>query len=123
MIKNYNQFNESIKSLLIGPTEEEIWKNFEKMTPDEILILSCKMGYMRGVKKSLEMGSDVNSPAAMVNSIFNKNYDITQYLLENGAEEGYAAFILNRYDRKYPPNLEKIKNKKYSFVDEYGNPL
>ena len=27
MITKYNQFNESIKSLLVGPTKDEIWKN------------------------------------------------------------------------------------------------
>ena len=42
MITKYKQFNESIKSLLVGPTKEEMWKNlgYDKSfdTPEEFFL-------------------------------------------------------------------------------------
>lgn len=110
---------------MVGPTEEEIWNNIKDLTPDEILILCCKMGYMKGVIKSIEMCADINTPSAMVKSIYYNNYDITKYLLENGAQEEYCGLLLKLYQKNhiYPSFLLKIldKYKDTTFVDENGN--
>ena len=42
MITKYNKFNESIKSLLVGPTKDEVWENlgYDRTfdTPEEFLL-------------------------------------------------------------------------------------
>ena len=53
MIKNYKQYNESIKSLLVGPTEEEevIKGLIENMkTPDIMIEKCCKLDLLKGIE-------------------------------------------------------------------------
>ena len=60
MIKNYKQHvKESLLDKLKGPTEEDIWNLIKNCDPDSMLVKSCEIGYLQGVKKSLEIGADM----------------------------------------------------------------
>jgi len=85
MIKNYKQFNEGIKSLLVGPSEEEIWNNIKDLSPEALLIKSCKSGLLIGVKFAIEKGVNIHIAEDIPLRITSKNnnYDIVEYLLTN----------------------------------------
>lgn len=79
MITKYSLFNESIKHLLKGPTEDEIFDNLKDSTPNELLKKSCKIGFLKGVNYALENGADLYLTDGMVLSemkeILKLNYD------------------------------------------------
>ena len=74
MIKNYIQFNEGIKHLLKGPTEEEIIKKI-KSNPTQLLIKSCEIGNLNLIKYAIEQGGDINFknnyPLRVTSELFN----------------------------------------------------
>ena len=45
-ILNYSKFNESIRNLLVGPTEEEAHDFIRNLNPNDMLIKSCNIGYL-----------------------------------------------------------------------------
>jgi len=110
MITDFIKFNESIKHLLVGPTEDEIMDNFLKLSPNEMLIKSCKIGSLNGVKIALQRGAKVSyNNFECLSILWNLEYgDIYNFLRE-----------------KYPPTTEeffeslidgiKIKPKKNNF--------
>lgn len=49
-----------IKELLVGPTIDEVLYNFKDLSPSELLMKSCKIGLLDGVKIALEKGVDLN---------------------------------------------------------------
>ena len=61
MIKNYNQFNESLLDNLEGPNEEDILDKLKNLSSDDLLIKSSEIGSLGGVIKALRMGADINS--------------------------------------------------------------
>ena len=92
MIKRYKQFNEGIKKLLKGPTEEEVWKNFEGMTPDELLSVSSKINFVKGVEKALEDGAELNSDSTQESfryAIFKGSIDVAIFLIYKGIDLYY----------------------------------
>ena len=85
------QFNEGIKHLLVGPTEEEIFNYLEldKITdPDQLLIKSIEEGLLYGVKKALKMGANINynSDDALGYACDSHNSELVEYLLNKGAD-------------------------------------
>lgn len=66
MITKYSLFNESIKHLLKGPTEDEIFDNLKDSTPNELLRKSSKVGFLKGVNYALEKGADLYLTDGMV---------------------------------------------------------
>jgi len=55
MIKKYNQFiNESLLDKLEGPTEEEMWENIKVLPLIQILDISIKNDFVKGLKYALE---------------------------------------------------------------------
>ena len=48
----------SLKDKLVGPTEEEVLDNLKYLYPDDMLIKSCKNGFLKGVEVALERGAD-----------------------------------------------------------------
>ena len=57
MIKKYKQYNEGIKHLLVGPTDDEL-KDYIKINPSRALLTYCKKNNLELVKLSLESGAD-----------------------------------------------------------------
>ena len=89
MITKYNKYNESIKSLLVGPTEEEIIDNISKLSPNDMFKTSIKCNMLEGVKKSIELGADVlnfyngNYGLSLQSISYNCNLEIFEYLINN----------------------------------------
>lgn len=86
MIKKYNLFKESLLDKLKGPTEENIWNLIKNYDPDSMLVKSCEIGYLQGVKKSLEMGADINydNSLSLYLAVENNHINIVKYLIKNG---------------------------------------
>jgi len=92
-IKKFNEFNESIKSLLIGPTKEEIMNNLLKLSPIDMFWKSVKNGILDGLKKSIELGVNIhidNDRTIRIAS-FQEHYDIVKLLLENECDPNKCA--------------------------------
>jgi len=56
MIKKFKQYNESIRNLLVGPTEDEVLKSLINLPPYELLVKSCEIGLIKGIKLALGQG-------------------------------------------------------------------
>ena len=111
MITKYNQFNESIKSLLVGPTKEEIWKSFgydqSFDTPEEFLLyvidgisIKVQTKYTKSIfwvkndkllfeqdLKNKELFVDYESIWVVFEKIFNLEYKEIQSFISNIVEE------------------------------------
>jgi len=61
MITKYKQFNEGIKSLLVGPSIEEVKNNISKMRPIDQLNASVEIDYVDGIKNALKNGVNMDS--------------------------------------------------------------
>ena len=87
MIKNYKQFNESLKDKLVGPTEDEVLDNL-KLRPNDLLLKSCKIGFLKGVEIALNRGADVHihGDYPLKYASVNGHIEIVKYLLNNGAD-------------------------------------
>jgi len=57
MIKKFKTYNESIRHLLVGPTEEEIIKWY-KNNPDKLLSISYENNNIKGIKTALGEGAN-----------------------------------------------------------------
>ena len=88
MITRFEKYNENIKSLLVGPTEKEVWDNFKKLSPDQLLLKSSKIGFIKGVKLALDKGADVHvfEDEPLLAASENGHTDIVKLLLDRGAD-------------------------------------
>jgi len=88
MIKKFKQYNESVKSLLVGPSEEEIWNHIKNLPSNEMLVKSCKIGFLKGVKLALDNGAFVNvwGDEPLKYASENGHTDIVELLLDRGAD-------------------------------------
>ena len=84
MIKNYKQFNESLRDKLVGPSEDEIWNNIKDLSPDKILKKCSKIGFFKGVEIALERGADIE--IGLIESLKEKNKDIFVFLIKKGGD-------------------------------------
>ena len=133
MIKNYNQFNESLLDKLEGPSKEDVLNN---ITPDELLYRSCKKSDYENAKFALENNADVHylkdlcirfsddfeiirllveyganiqadNNVALYNSIIRKDYRRFKFLLENGAniEDHILSYLFSKNRKKFKDYL------------------
>jgi len=112
-MKTFKQFNESVKDLLIGKSDEEIIRLLNRLSPNEMLITSIQNNYIYGVKKSIELGASIDTEESKPIKIASeKGYvDIVKILLNNNANP-FKVHIINseKYDEIY--NLiSKYRNK------------
>jgi len=88
VITKFTQFNEGIKNLLVGPTEDEVWDKLKGLSPDDLLDKSSVSDFLPGVKKAVELGADIH----VQNDIFlrdaaSRGYiDIIEYIISIGVE-------------------------------------
>jgi len=82
MITKFIKFNESVKSLLIGPTEDEVWNVIRNLSPNNLLIQSSKNGILKGVKIAIEEGAEINYQdyKAFILARENDHEEILEYL-------------------------------------------
>ena len=89
----------SLKDKLVGPTEDEVLDNFNKKHLEEleklnkkhnqeILIKSCKLGLIKGVKGAVENGADINYDGGepLFLAISNSHGEIVKYLIDMGVK-------------------------------------
>jgi len=88
MIKKYKQFNENIKSLLVGPTDEDVLKSFKKLDPETILLKSIENSFIPGILYAIEKGVDItyDDNKLLRRSVRNNNYELVKSCLEHGAD-------------------------------------
>lgn len=88
MITKFTQYNESIKSLLVGPTDEELLKQFSNLRPVDLLWKSVEIGWLNGIKFAFEKDDTLIKQMSMilVESAINGYLDIVKYTIENGAD-------------------------------------
>jgi len=109
MVRNYKQFNESIKHLLVGPTDDEYINAMEDINgqaPNYYLIDCVNDNVLRGVKRALELGANINYHSDIITiAIKNNNMEMVKFLIDNGADvKGsfnhalYISIINNRLD-------------------------
>ena len=110
MIKNYKQFNESLRDKLVGPSEDEVMDNFKDLSPNDLLVKSCKIGFLRGVEIALERGANVhfNGEQSLAETVYNNNLDIFKLLHKNGADIHFGRDVSLR-DASHKGNTEMVK--------------
>ena len=120
MIKNYKQFNESLKDKLVGPTEDEVLNNLKDLSPDDLLIKSCKIGLVKGIEIALERGADINfnRNQALSEAVFNNNLEIIKLLHKNGVDINYGSDVALR-DAAYMGYTEIVNY----LLDNGANPF
>lgn len=59
MITKFEKFNEGIKHLLVGPTEEEFWDTIKSLHPTEKLRKSISAEYLYGINYALNHGAEI----------------------------------------------------------------
>jgi len=105
-----------------GPSEEDIWNTLKDFSPNVILVESCKIGFLEGVKDAIENDADVNQgngyPLYLATE--NGHIDIVKFLLENGAKvsedkEEIEIAIRHRFYEIVELLLEKCDITKIDF--------
>lgn len=89
MKSTYNKIiGESVRDLLVGPTEDEIWDNIKNLKPTDLLMKSCEIGLLSGVKLSLEQGANIHfqDDNPLRTSSESGHLDIVEFLLKKGAK-------------------------------------
>ena len=118
----YKQYNESIKSLLVGPTEKEMLSDLKKLNPTDALFkcISKDLAYIKGVEQSINDGADINKRDNKLDfspidyAMWNGYVDIVKLLIEKGAtldtEKYPIDYILKMVINKDSSNdLETLK--------------
>jgi len=109
MIKNYTKFNEGIKHLLVGPTEEEIWTDLMNGKLKDLikLIPESPKDFFNQIKEGcIEINKD------KYGTYFGKNGKILfQEDLKYGFEELYLSnkYIWSIFRKIYGLNDREIK--------------
>ena len=111
MITKFEQFNEGIKHLMLGPTDDEIIDNLKQLPPDKMLLKCCQIGLLEGVKVALERGAKISYDnfEPLMESVFYGHSEVEDFLRS-----------------QYPPTpkefflslLEDIKKRKYGTFSE-----
>lgn len=86
MIIKFEKYNESVKSLLVDPTEDEVWNEIKELDSWNMFHKCCKNGFLQGVKYAIEhdeigwchkyLGSGA------LEATIEDNIDIVKYLIE-----------------------------------------
>jgi ankyrin repeat protein len=90
-MKYLKTYNESLRDKMTPKSDEEILKELGDLTPDDMLFQSSKYNFLKGVKKALEMGADINYKNKINNTSLimssGKGYkNVVELLLKNDAD-------------------------------------
>lgn len=112
---------ESLLDNLEGPSMEDIISKFNHLSINQQLLTYVKKGEIELIKYAIENGADINyldinrkiTPLSL--AVTKSNYDVAQYLLENGAKFGIKNddIIIHTIDNN--PNIDLLK-----LLIEYG---
>jgi len=120
MITKFEKFNEGIKSLLVGPSEEEVWNALKDKTIEIKLRKFSEIGFLKGVKYCIEHGADIEYGynKSLRTAAEHGHLDIVKYLVEHGADiharNDYAIRMskLNTDTGVYDYLEEQVKKEK-----------
>lgn len=107
-MKNYKQFNESIRDLLVGPSEEEALKS----NPTKVLIQAIEENDLELSKSAIEYGADVNYSGYenILHKACFRSYELVKLLLDNGIDyDFYSLYITYLFSIDYPNNKSYFK--------------
>jgi ankyrin repeat protein len=78
---------EAIEDILRPKSEEEILSHLNKLSPNELLTTSARIGFLPGVKLALERGANVHvwNDYALLWASNRGHYDVVELLLKRGA--------------------------------------
>ena len=99
MIKNYNQFNESLLGNMKGPTDDEIIIFLKKNNPNKLLDIGLQRNNFEFVKTAIENGAEIdyriNNP--LVKFGLSKNWErIKLYMDSNiSLNSNYKSLLKN----------------------------
>jgi len=103
MITQFYKYNENLKSLLVGPTEDEVLNNLKQLNPTDALFKCVRKGngFLKGVIQSVEDGADINSKDKQLDwtpityAIENDFIDIVVYLMKKGVKINKRTFPID----------------------------
>jgi hypothetical protein len=104
-MKYLKSYNESIRSKMIGKSEDDIKILFKKLTPNQKLVRAAEYGILWALKEAIEEGAniDYNNGSALRLACLKKQIEIIKILIDNGA------------------NINKWKTVLINFAKEQGN--
>jgi len=88
MITKFENYNESIRSLLVGPTDDELLQKYKGERPVNLLWNSVEIGWLNGIKIAFEKDNTLIKyiDRVLVESAGDGFLDIVKYTIENGAD-------------------------------------
>lgn len=97
MIKKFKQYNESVRDLLVGPTEEEVLNSLKDLSPNELLSVSSNKNFVEGVEKALNDGAELNSESTLNSfrsAVLFGSINVAIYLINKGIDIYYRDGIV-----------------------------
>jgi len=121
MIIKFQQYNESVRDLMKGKSDEEISKEIGDLNPNDLLKKSLDNNYLNGIKLALEKGADpsYNNNYAIKNASIYGHIDIVKILLQDSRVDPSAD---NNYAIRYASKYEYIDIVKILLQDSRVDP-
>ena len=85
MIKKYKQFNESIRNLLVGPSDDEILKNLKKLKPIDLYNKSKDINFFKGMINAFEKDKNITPNKLLIDCCEIGNLEGVKFAYEKGA--------------------------------------
>ena len=90
-MKYLKSYNESLRDKMKPKSDEEILKGLSNLTPNELLFKSTENNFLKGVKKAIDLGVDINIVdkhgwTALMYTSVNGDKKIAELLIQNGAD-------------------------------------
>ena len=121
MIKKYNQFNEGIRHLLVGPSEEEMIEQY-KGSPIKLWEYSYKNDLTNGMIYAVDKGVDVNIWQTK-NLIKPENKELIKTIIERGNKicTEHIQMLLNQGIFKLPYLVKYVPDIVLQYASEINN--
>jgi ankyrin repeat protein len=90
-MKYLKTYNESLRDKMKPKSDEEILRELDDLSPEELLFISIENNYIKGVEKVLKLGADINYKykygwTPLLFATMKGHKDIVEFLIENGAD-------------------------------------
>jgi hypothetical protein len=112
-------FNEGVRHLMTGKSEEDILKSLDKLSIKDKFYRSCEYGMFDIIKDMLDNG-DITmewKDDALTNAAWYRRFDVVKFLLDNGVPASQRAFMFG----VRAGNYDIVKLFLDRGVNPYGN--